>query len=462
MTQFRTLQSLDDTIGLRRISRERAVSGFDLFTDADTPTQELHSLCLGHPSPEHPAICAKAFSCTARPIGETPEGLLFADGVTLAEFCGSAFASSEKPNSETVLGPLLSAFHAIWSLLRELERSGFTLQEFRPGEILRQESVSNADWRILPTPNIVPFCGTETCRRQFTRWISTLPHSFPLTVQTLQEIASLPQWNAWQNAALENGTLWTPYVPEKPFHSLKVERSGLQLTLKWETQENRTVSDPVSVTGPKTGTKTGTNTDTGSGNSTAASGTNAGAVHLFEMLPGKRFPKNCPLLPTNALSEFCGREFPLRSGENAVQITLSGPEPLRLCGIRILGGWARPGRIFRAGGPEDVTFFDIYRDEDTLVLDLDWPNHIERAQIAASPKQFPAGPQQGPEADSDTKVWFHDRFNPLIPKRIPLSEFKGWNEIFLRVFSIADTPRERIFSLGNAPQSRRRITLPNE
>ncbi|MBP3695707.1 MAG: hypothetical protein J6J31_14890 [Thermoguttaceae bacterium] len=430
MAQFRTLKILDDTIGLRRISREQTVSGFDLFTDADVPAREIPQLRLAVPSPDHPAICARAFSYTARPSGETPEGLLFSDGITLGEFCEKIQGtSSESPLSGMALAPYLSAFHSIWLLLKRIESSGFTLHEIRPHEILRQETASDAEWRILPTPNVVPYHGQETCRRKFMHWIHKFPFPLPLSMKVLLHFAESSQWNAWQNAALENGDLWTPNVPSVPFHSLKSDRKGTQLTLSWGKEEISSNSE---------------------------------TLHLFEMQPGKRFPQNTPLLPKDALTEFCGKEFPISSGMNSVQLTLNGPQPLRLCGIRILGSWARPGRIFRVGGPEDVTFFDIYRDEESLVLDLDWPDQIDRAQIIASPKEFPAGPQLEPDSDAEIRVWFHDRFNPLIPKRIPLAEFTDWEQVFLRVFSLAENEGKPIFSLGQDPQSRRKFLLRHE
>ncbi len=430
MAQFRTLKILDDSIGLRRISREQTVSGFDLFIDAGAPSRKVPQLRLAVPSPNHPDICARAFSHTVRPIGETPEGLLFSDGLTLGEFCEKIQdSSSEGLLSGTELAPFLSVFHSIWLLLKRMESTGFTLHEIRPHEILRQETGSDAEWRILPTPNGVPYHGQETCRRKFMRWIHELQFTPPLTMKVLQHFAESSQWNAWQNAALENGDLWTPDVPSAPFHSLRSDRTGTQLTLTWGKEEFSS---------------------------------NNGTLHLFEMQTGKRFPQNTPLLPKNALAEFCGKEFPISSGVNSVQLALNGPQPLRLCGIRILGSWARPGRIFRVGGPEDVTFFDIYRDEESLVLDLDWPDQIDRAQIIASPKEFPAGPQLEPGSDAEIRVWFHDRFNPLIPKRIPLAEFAGWDQVFLRVFSLAEDEGKPIFSLGQDPQSRRKIPLRHE
>lgn len=111
------------------------------------------------------------------------------------------------------------------------------------------------------------------------------------------------------------------------------------------------------------------------------------------------------------------------------------------------GGIGRMGRVFRVGGPEEVTLRQYYFDEGDLVLEFNWPETIYHAILLFRHDRFAHGVRDG-------RVFTHERSNPLIPKRISLEEFRGWPQIYLQIYSRVRTSSGDLFSIGRRAGSR--------
>lgn len=445
MAVFRTIKLLNAELGLERVLKTQVAAGFDLFTAESAESEEVPMIRLPSSSTVRSAseLYANAFSCIARPREESASDWFFADGPTLGEWAETFCAqwSSDVPNpsvpptnaaARQTPGPLdwqpfLTVLSSVWQLLTRLAASGGELASFHPHEILFQPP-ENA-WRILPTTHLrfrsaaLPTDGL----RAFWNWLRDLPVSLPETIQTLLRFAFVETPSDLERHALGNSSLWNALAPKKPFHGLRVNRKGNQVTLSWKPAPH-----------PESGT-----------------------LRLFEVKPAVRRLPSAQLWPENALSLFFEREIPIQEAAEKLSLTLKGTDVLRLCGVRTLHGWGRLDRIFRTGGLEDVTFFECYRDEESLVLDLEWPEAVQRVKILASPAGFVSDPMAESKPHANVSCWWHDRFNPLVPKRIPLKELKGWQKIFIRLFSFQEVNGRETFSLGQTSQSKAEIEVPH-
>lgn len=134
------------------------------------------------------------------------------------------------------------------------------------------------------------------------------------------------------------------------------------------------------------------------------------------------------------------------SGESC-ELDLSPHEVERILPILDGGGIGRIGRVFRIGGPEELTLQQHYLDEGDLVLEFQWPEEIYHAILLFRHDRFARGVKDG-------RVFTHERSNPLLPKRISLKEFQDWPKIYLQIYSRVRTAEGDLFSIGCRAGSR--------
>lgn len=445
MSDYRIEKELDSDLYLARVKRRQLAVGFDLFTDGPEDGTEITELLVSDATWRIEELSAGAFSCFVSPTDNTSDGVWFPDGKTLGEL-----AEEFRDASEGELQPLLNALAQIWKLVMRLELSGLALKPFRPHMFIFSEREKS--WRVLPTRELKA-CSASTEEKMgpgqlaFFGWLKKLPVSFPETIQELFRLIdsvnngsfSYSEQNTSMIRILENSALWTIHAPGEPFSRLRLVRNGNKIELLWKSLGSE---------------KSSRHQNSG------------GTLRLFSLRDGEQLSKSS-LIPTEQLAQLFEHEISLNSkseieGSREVEkvtLTFSENRFLRLCGVRVLGGWARVGKVFRAGGPSDVTVFDHYWDEDALVLDLDWPEDVPRVKILASPTAFVTRPE-AENRDKTVKFWWHDQFNPLIPKRIAREEFSDWEKIFIRLYSLTDVEGKPVFSLGQNPKSRCEVINP--
>ncbi len=432
MDTFHFEKFLDETIGLARVSKKQNLFGFDLFNGAGKDSQEVAflSIPLNYLAPRE--LNVSAFPFFALNFDETSENACFENGMPLSEYCEEFLNelpdSGEKgkvPFEEWKIQSVLDIFASVWQLLSQLESNGFSLKSFRSSEIICFANQNS--WRILPTQNINRHYPSDfksqsrfgQSQKHFLDWLNSLPITWPVTVEAIQKWGETNSLNMpGISKFLEDPAIWSARIPDEPFTSLKTERAKDQQLLHWSVPEN-------------------------------ASGT----LQLFKMKANHSFPRHFPLFPKEILSEFTEYEIPIQS--NPLSIPLTDNRFLRLVGVRSCGKWAKIGRIFRIGGPEDVTIFDAFWDEDSLVLDLDWPDSVQQAKIIISATDFPSAPML-PESKT-VKSWWLSRTNPLTPKRIPRDLISDWKNIYVRIFGFADSEGKGVFSLAQNTKCRKKI-----
>ena len=130
---------------------------------------------------------------------------------------------------------------------------------------------------------------------------------------------------------------------------------------------------------------------------------------------------------------------------NPVTVTLNGVWPTWVLPLYQRDAWVRLGQPLRLGGPEEVTLRRYYFNEGDLVLEFNWPDSVERVEIVAAPNGFARRTADGPGVYHGV----HHKYNPLRPLRIPLLEFAGWEQIYLRIFAVVRDANCRIFSVGS-------------
>lgn len=437
MSDYRIEKELDSDLQLARVKRRQLVVGFDLFTDGPEDEAEVSSLLVSASTWRIDELSASVFSCCVSPTDETPDGVWFPDGKTFGEF-----TEEFRTVSERELEPFLRALAQVWKLVTKLDLSGLALTPFRPHAVIFSERETT--WCVLPITGLktVP-CPTKNGfgagQTAFWTWLKQLSIPFPETIQELFRFTDSEKSSpVTVLQTLSNTAIWTIDTPTEPFSRLRLIRNGNRVELFFKFVGNRNFSQNPKV---------------------------AGTLRLFLLRDGVQLPK-FPLIPTEQLDSVFEREIPLSTerenlGTNMEKqtLTLSGNRFWRLCGVRVLGAWARVGKVFRVGGPNDVTFFDHYWDEDALVLDLDWPEDAPRVKILASRTGFVTGPE-AESRDKTVKIWWHDQFNPLIPKRIGREEFSDWEKIFIRLYTLMDVDGKPEFSLGQDPKSRGEIENP--
>ncbi len=468
---FRTLQILDSDQKLQRVLKTQSAAGFDLFTASAAGPKEVPALFLSQASENDPKITNAAPLCFVQKTEIVPDGCLFEDAVTLSEFL------RENQNPAVVA----TALHAVFQVLVRLDAVGISLRgAFHPEYAVLPKS--NSSWCFLPVSDFVQhpsssqntssssfysfFTWAQQFAKQFAQQISQQPpqqilqqiqQPFPETLQTLFRLGSDPEftshygWKLFQNAAL-----WSVEAPPPSFLQFRTVRKGSELTLHWKNSEQNTVKSAKSPY----------------------------VVRLFELSAAQNPAlRSEEIFPSALLSEFFQTEIPHQSTdtEGARTIFLKGNQFLRLYSVCEMGAWARAGRVFRVGGPEDTKIYDAYWDDDVLVLDFEWPEEVKRVKIVASPEPFsPAAASYSRSATNSEqdsgrnleqdliansirnsnlqKIWWFDKQNPLNPKRIIRSEFKGWKTIFIQLYSYVDEEGVQSFSLGRSNRSRIRIS----
>ncbi len=432
MDAFRIEKKQEETPGLTRISRQQTVFGFDLFNDSEKNSQKVPFLAVPLTRLIPLKLNDSSFSRFAVKIDETDGNALFENGLSLSEYCENVLNQYERSSAKislsltpTEIQPLLEVFSSIWQILRQLEENGFSLKKFCPSEIFCSERENI--WKFLPTRNIQrAFRPSHKFRsplvpsqKLFLNWLKTLPILWPATIENLQKWGEADFMNTHLlSKALNDPAIWSFQIPDEPFISLKTERLKERQIIRW--------SVPTDA---------------------------FGSLHLFKMKPGVSFPSHFSLFPKDFLSEFIECEIPIQT--NSVSLPLADNSLLRLVGVRSCGKWAKVGRIFRVGGPEDVTIFDSFWEEDSLVLDLDWPDSIQRAKIVVSANKFPSSPILRESAS--IRSWWFEKTNPLTPKRIPRNLISGWKDVYVRIFSFTDSDGKNVFSIGQNAKSRKKI-----
>lgn len=468
---FRTIKSLTPSGSLLRVMKMQTAAGFDLFTGGASAEEEIPALFLSRSAENEPELLAAAPSCFVHKTEAVSGGEFFSDAKTFSEFMEETLRKKSffEINSQKV--SFFSNLYAVFMLITRLNRAGITFSQFEPEYVVFQQP-ENA-WKFLPvyarfTQFISPE-GSESALNAFFTWLQRqIPASFE-SLQTLLHLASSPDFIArfgWK--PFRNESLWNPFTPSVPFPSLRMLRRGSQVILRWNNAEKISEMPEISENSEKNEMSVKPAHEIPGVNS-KMSVSSGGFPHsepfLFELpaaASGKMpLPAGGTLFPSELLPALFESELPHAENDTSESRTvfIEGNACRRLCGVNVLGGWARIGRTFQVGGPEDTTFYEFYRDDDgSLVLDFQWPEGINRVQIAASPDRFVSGPVKG-AIPPRVKVWWHDKLNPLIPKRISNDEISGWNTVYIRLFSYTDENGTILFSLGKSARSRAEISM---
>lgn len=432
MDAFHTEKNHDESPGPVRISRKQTIFGFDLFNDSEKDAQDVSFLAVPLTRLAPSEWNVASFPCFAAKDDEAEGNALFENGKSLSEFRDDflkkyGYSETTPPLALTPaeLQPLLDVFASVWRLLRQLEECDFSLKTFSPAEIFCSERENV--WKALPTRNVQrkfrPSSDSPTrlipSQRLFLNWLKTLAIVWPATIDSLQKWGETDSPNtSLLSQELNHPAIWSAQTPDEPFASLKTERLKDQQTIRWSAPANA-----------------------------------SGSLHLFQLKPTASFPPSFPLLPRDLLSEFIECEIPIQA--DSASFSLTDDRLLRLVGARSCGKWVKVGRVFRVGGPEDVTIFNSFWDEESLVLDLDWPDSIQRAKIVVSANKFPSSPTVRDSAG--VRSWWFDRTNPLTPKRIPKILISDWKTVYVQIFGFTDSGGKRVFSIGLNPKSRKKI-----